>query len=162
MSDFHEAFHKTVGHEGGYVFDKDDPGGETHFGISKRSYPDLDIKNLTLDMAKEIYRNDYWLPMKCDEIEDQGVAAELFDFGVNAGHRQAVKTAQEAVTLLWKDIKVDGKIGPQTVQALNGYKHPDRLVVTMKSLRAMYYINLVREKPALGKFIGGWLMRVWK
>lgn len=162
MAKFEPAFADVLKHEGGYVEDPSDPGGATRYGISQRSYPDLDIRHLTLDMAKEIYRNDYWLKLKCDEIENQGVAAELFDFGVNAGHRQAVKTAQEAVTLLWKDIKVDGKIGSQTLQALNGYKHPDRLVVAMKSLRAMYYINLVREKPALGKFIGGWLMRIWK
>lgn len=162
MADFHKAFSKTVGHEGGYVFDNDDPGGETNYGISKRSYPDLDIKGLTLDRAKDIYRNDYWLKLKCDEIDDQALAAELFDFGVNAGLRQSVKTAQKAVALLWKDIKIDGKIGPQTVGALKGYKDPVRLVIAMKSLRAMYYIELVRRKPALRKFIGGWLMRVWK
>ncbi len=46
--------------EGGYVNDGNDPGGETNFGISKRAYPNLDIKNLTKDEAKQIYYRDYW------------------------------------------------------------------------------------------------------
>ena len=48
--------------EGGYVNDPRDPGGETNFGISKRSYPDVDIRALTKPQAIEIYRKDYWLP----------------------------------------------------------------------------------------------------
>ena len=55
-----EAFKKVIGHEGGYVFDPDDAGGETIYGISKRAYPHLDIKELTLDDARKIYFEDYW------------------------------------------------------------------------------------------------------
>ena len=49
MSAFDIAFKLTIGHEGGYVNDPDDPGGETNYGISKRSYPDVDIANITID-----------------------------------------------------------------------------------------------------------------
>ena len=60
MSNFDRAFRFLIGEEGGYVNDPADPGGETKFGISKRAYPQLDIKSLTLDQAKAIYRRDYW------------------------------------------------------------------------------------------------------
>ncbi len=57
---FNKAVRIILAHEGGYVNHPADPGGETNMGISKRSYPDLDIKNLTVAMAKEIYFRDFW------------------------------------------------------------------------------------------------------
>ena len=51
---FEEAVKSVLKHEGGYVNDPKDPGGETNFGISKRAFPDLDIKNLTEEDAIEI------------------------------------------------------------------------------------------------------------
>ena len=50
---FDEIIEKVLEHEGGYVNDPDDLGGETKYGITKRFYPDVDIKNLTIDGAKE-------------------------------------------------------------------------------------------------------------
>ena len=58
---FDEIIGITLHHEGGYVHDPKDLGGETNFGIAKRFYPDVDIKNLTEDEAKEIYKKDYWV-----------------------------------------------------------------------------------------------------
>jgi lysozyme family protein len=52
---FDAAISFVLSHEGGYSFDENDPGGETRWGISKRSHPNEDIKNLTVDRAKEIY-----------------------------------------------------------------------------------------------------------
>ena len=49
---FDEIIEVVLHHEGGYVNDPKDPGGETNFGIAKRSHPDVDIKNLTKDGAK--------------------------------------------------------------------------------------------------------------
>ena len=73
---FDEAFEELMILEGGYVNNPNDPGGETNFGICKRSYPDLDIKNLTKDIAKEIYFKEYY--DKCDKKELQKMA-ELFN-----------------------------------------------------------------------------------
>ncbi len=60
MSDFDTAVTKTLIHEGGsrVTDDPDDRGGLTRYGISQRSYPDLDIRNLTEDQAKEVYKRD--------------------------------------------------------------------------------------------------------
>ena len=62
---FDEIIEVVLHHEGGYVNDPKDPGGETNYGISKRAYPDVDIKNLTEDGAKDIYRRDYWEKYRC-------------------------------------------------------------------------------------------------
>jgi len=60
LVNFDEIIEVVLHHEGGYVNDPKDPGGETNFGIAKRSHPDVDIKNLTKDGAKEIYKEHYW------------------------------------------------------------------------------------------------------
>ena len=46
LKEFDDIIEITLHHEGGYVNDPDDLGGETNFGIAKRFYPDVDIKNL--------------------------------------------------------------------------------------------------------------------
>ena len=74
--------------EGGYVHDPLDPGGETNFGISKKSYPDLDIKNLTKEQAVEIYKRDYWLATKCDTLP-YPLDIIVFDTAVNMGRSRA-------------------------------------------------------------------------
>jgi len=71
-------------HEGGYSNDPRDAGGETRYGISKRAYPKLDIKNLTKREAIEIYRKDYWDAMKCDSLPEQ-IRLMVFDCAVNQG-----------------------------------------------------------------------------
>ena len=38
---------RLIEREGGYVNHPLDPGGETKYGITKRSYPDLDIQGLS-------------------------------------------------------------------------------------------------------------------
>ncbi len=81
-SSFEKAFEIIVGVEGGYSNDPNDPGGETKYGIAKRYHPDEDIKNLTLERAKEIYLNDYWMPNACDDANFP-LDICLFDSAVN-------------------------------------------------------------------------------
>ena len=76
---------KILLHEGGYVNDPDDAGGETKYGITKARYPNLDIKNLTPMQAIAIYKKDFYIPMKIEEIDDINLAMQYFDMGVNAG-----------------------------------------------------------------------------
>jgi len=82
--DFEQAVDFTLGWEGGYVNNPQDPGGETNFGISKRSYPLLDIKSLTIDQAKAIYFQDYWLAGRCAEF-GHPKSTILFDIAVISG-----------------------------------------------------------------------------
>ena len=91
---FERAFEIVVGHEGGYVNNPRDPGGETKYGISKRAHPDVDIKALTLDQARDIYRKDYWDPLKLD-AQPWHKALPLFDCAVNQGRGVALELYQQ-------------------------------------------------------------------
>ena len=111
---FAKAVLVVLENEGGYSNDPNDPGGETKYGISKRAYPNEDIKNLTLEKAKMIYRRDYWDAMKCGEMP-YSVALQIFDHGVNAGIDTSAKMLQRLVGVVQ-----DGKIGKLTLGAVKG------------------------------------------
>lgn len=96
---FDTAFAVVVGIEAGYVNDPDDPGGETQFGISKRAYPHVDIKNLTLEQAKQLYRDDYWHLCNCDALPAD-MALAVFDCAVNQGVSTALHLHTGATTLI--------------------------------------------------------------
>ena len=147
--DFDFAFKTVIGHEGGYSFDLRDPGGETKYGISKRSYPSINIKDLTLDHAKEIYRRDYWDKLRLDDIPEC-VRFDLFDAAVNSGVKTAIKFLQKACEVI-----PDGIMGPQTVAAANSMD-PQKLDKRLSGHRLMFLVSL-GTFPAFGK---GWVTRV--
>lgn len=159
MSDFRAAFERTFGFEGGYVNDPDDPGGETKWGISKRSYPHLDIKNLTRPQAEEIYLRDYWSRLRLDEVLDANIAAEMFDTGVNCGLSSAVTIAQRTCNALGSHLVVDSYIGPMTLRALNDHarRHRDTLLVTLNCLQAARYVELTEVNEKKKKYFRGWI-----
>jgi lysozyme family protein len=97
--------------EGAYVDDPQDTGRETKYGISKKSYPHLDIRNLTKLQAIEIYRADFWELLQCDHLPN-GLDLLIFDAAVNHGPGNAIRLLQEAVGFKGKD--VDGVMGPKT------------------------------------------------
>lgn len=109
--DWEAAIAFTLKQEGGYTLDPNDPGGETNFGISKKAYPSLDIKNLTIDEAKQIYFKDYWQACQCDQLPRR-FAISVFDTAVNQGQKKAQKFLQMVL-----DVDVDGVVGPKTIAA---------------------------------------------
>ena len=150
--DFREAIEVILKHEGGYVNDPVDPGGETNMGISKRAYPDLDIKGLTKQSVREIYYKDYWLKGKCPQVPDE-LRLIFFDMVVNMGKSRAVKILQKSVSAKGIKTTVDGGIGPQTISnTLKSGLEPERL----RSYRVKYYADLVNRKPSLVKYWFGW------
>jgi lysozyme family protein len=149
MMDFDRSFEKLIGHEGGYVNHPSDPGGETNFGISKRSYPMEDIKAMTLDRAKDIYRHDFWAPAGCDAVPEP-IKFDLFDMAVNSGVRQAIKTLQKAV-----GTKEDGLLGGLTLQAASSMS-PDRVLMRFNACRLLFMTGLAGW-PSFGK---GWARRI--
>jgi len=88
MKDFDKSLKFILKWEGGYSNDPRDPGGETKFGICKRSYPELDISKLTLEQAKEIYYQNYWLKCGCQNMT-YPLNLVVFDCAVNMGRRRA-------------------------------------------------------------------------
>ena len=153
MKNFNEIIEKVLEHEGGYVNDPKDLGGETKYGITKRFYPDIDIKNLTIEQAKEIYKKDYWDKNKVESLP-QNLWHIYFDMCVNMGKRTAVKVLQRAANNRGKDLEVDGGLGPKTIEALNGVEL-DRV----RAFRVKYYVDLITAKPEQEKFYLGWFRR---
>ena len=95
MTNFQQAITFTLKWEGGYVNHPNDPGGETNYGISKRSYPDEDIKNLTVARAMEIYNKDYWRAYNLDSVPSP-LCVVLFDMFVNMRPTTVTRLRQEA------------------------------------------------------------------
>ena len=107
LTQFDDIIEVVLHHEGGYVNDPKDPGGETNFGIAKRSHPDVDIKNLTKDGAKEIYKEVYWDKNKVESLPED-LRHIYFDMCVNQGKGRAVKILQQAANAKGAGLKVDG------------------------------------------------------
>src|SRR6266567_3072297 len=128
---FAQSIKFVLKHEGRYVNDPNDAGGETKFGISKKSYPTLDIKNLTSEQACDIYYNDYWVPSKSATLPYPECVA-VFDTAVNNGL---------------------GKV--KSWWSMNPFD-----VDTFLTNRTMFYIQLVKQKPADQIYLKGWLARV--
>lgn len=156
---FLEAFEELIGIEGGYVNDPDDPGGETKYGISKRSYPHLDIARLTLEEAEAIYKKDFWDYLRLDDVYDNRVKFELFEQAVNFGQGQAAMNVQAALNLLGKTIKFDGIVGSETIKAINTTESVP-LLKTLNGLQFGLYAQICRKDPSQKKFFVGWLKRV--
>ena len=153
MKSFNEIIEKVLEHEGGYVNDPKDLGGETKYGITKRFYPDVDIKNLTIEQAKEIYKKDYWDKNRVESLP-QNLWHIYFDMCVNMGKRTAVKVLQRAAVNKGRDIEVDGGLGPMTIGALKGVEL-DRV----RAFRVKYYVDLITARPEQEKFYLGWFRR---
>ncbi len=153
MKTFDEIIEQVLEHEGGYVNDPKDLGGETKYGITKRFYPDTDIKNLTIEQAKEIYKKDYWDKNKVESLP-QNLWHIYFDMCVNMGKRTAVKVLQRAAVNRGKNIDVDGGLGPMTIGALKGVEL-DRV----RAFRVKYYVDLITARPEQEKFFLGWFRR---
>ena len=153
LTKFDDIIEVVLHHEGGYVNDPDDPGGETNFGVAKRSHPDVDIANLTKDGAKEIYKQVYWDKNKVESLSED-LRHIYFDMCVNQGRGRAVKILQKAANAKGANLKVDGGMGPMTIAAMNGVEL-DRV----RAYRVKYYADLVTRKPDLEKFYFGWFRR---
>jgi lysozyme family protein len=155
---FDEAVAEIFEHEGGYVNDPNDPGGETIYGISRRSHPKAWEKGKpTVAAAKKIYKKHYWdnPRLHCSKLHP-AIALCIFDSAVNQGARVAAKTAQDAI-----NVKQDGWIGPITAKALN--RNPKRSIERFMAARSMRYARLDKDdrKDDIYDLYGeGWMVRV--
>lgn len=128
--------------EGGYVNDKYDSGGETKYGISKKSYSDVDIRNLTLDEAKAIYKKDYWDACGCDSLKEP-LDIVVFDTAVNMG----VGRAKEFLTKIREN-------------PANGPIVEPGLAMKYLELRDNKYNAIVAKNPSQKRFLKGWYNRM--
>jgi lysozyme family protein len=159
-SRFLKAFERVIYHEGGHSNNASDLGNETKYGISKRSYPHLDIKSLTLDKARQIYYCDFWIKGKFENITDEAIAIKLFEISIHTGIAQANKLIQRALRSTGKVVVEDGIIGQITLTAINEADSTD-LLAALKSEVAGYYRLIAQANPSQQKFITGWLNRAY-
>ena len=167
MSDFRTAFLITIdnAHEGGFQKMPNDSGnwtggvigvGElkgTKYGISAREYPDLDIENLTVDQAIQIYQEGYW-KQNYSSISDQFVANKLFDMGVLFGVGSVVKILQTVLK-----IAVDGVFGPGSLEAVNSVE-PVSLLAAYKTGLINHALGVVAANPGDRPFFADWVRRI--
>lgn len=150
MDTFDKVIEFVLAEEGGYVNNPADPGGETNFGISKRQYPDTDIRNLTKDQAKAIYKNDFWAFVQGDKLPI-GIALVLMDSAVNMGPTTAIHILQDAL-----NIASDGKLGPFTLSRVLAVREINSFIAEYSALRFFGY----SEMNAFRTFGLGWGRRV--
>lgn len=169
---FEQALTTILRFEGGYVNDPDDPGGATNKGIIQKTYDSyrrvkgLDerpVRQITDEEVREIYERDYWRAVRCDKFSaTHGYSALAhFDCAVNQGSFLASKLLQNAINVTHeKDvIKVDGIIGPKTLQALS--ELDDRkLCTTILRLRKTRYLDLFNRNPKLLKWKKSYIHRL--
>lgn len=155
MANFEKALVKVLAEEGGskYTETKGDAGGATKYGISQKAFPNLNIRELTLDKAAEIYRSEYWEAIKGDLIASQKVAECIFDCAVNTGVKKASILIQESVYA-----KVDGVIGSRTITLINA-SNESAILFNFTQRRINYYNQIVAKNPSQAKFINGWTAR---
>ena len=156
-SSYEAALARVLAHEGGYTNDPADPGGPTNFGITIHDYRKYvkpaatatDVRAMTVDEAKAIYRGQYWDAQRCDELP-AGVDYAVFDYGVNSGIGRSVKVLQQCL-----GVAMDGKIGPATLAAAAA-ADAEALIAEICDKR-LRFLQSLRTWPVFGK---GWARRV--
>lgn len=149
QSNFDASMAEVFRHEGGYANDPHDPGGETNMGISKRSYPNENIKGMTRDRAKAIYRRDFWNAVSGDSLP-AGLDLVAFDPAVNSGVSRGAKWLQQAL-----GVKADGKIGPNTIATAKA-ANAEAVIDRACDLRLAW----LRTLPTWSRYGKGWTSRV--
>lgn len=182
MSDFYISLVEVLKREGGWVDNKNDPGGATNLGVSLRyllSRGDLDhdglpdgdldhdgdidaddIRKMTEADAAKIYRTGWWDKYAYGTLRAQEVATKVFDMSVNMGARQAHLLLQRACNdcRAVPPVVDDGVVGPATYLAANGL-YPEALCAALRQRCLAYYHLLIDRNPKLEVFRKGWERR---
>lgn len=150
---FDQIFERVMGHEGGYVNNPKDPGGETNWGVTigtarANGYHGA-MRSMTRLQAKEIYRKAFWERAKCAQYHS-AIGFQVFDAAINHGIGNAVRMLQRAV-----GAADDGKVGNETLGAIN-LKSLDDVLVLFNAERLEFYTKL----KTFDTFGRGWSRRV--
>ena len=175
MADFKIAYDKTAKFEGGYANNPKDRGGETYKGIARNFFPKWkgwqvidkldkkDVKKLNSVLAHDnqmqewvhrFYQDNFWSQIRGNEIQDQEVANNIYDFAVNSGVSRAIKYMQMVL-----GVEVDGQFGPVTLGKLNTFGEMT-FVNKYKKERLDFLNKIVQNNPSQKTFLAGWTSRV--
>ena len=157
----HQSFNKIMEWEGGGRYHEvfGDAGGATKWGVSQRTYPHLDIRNLDVETARGIFRRDYWDKVSADVLPE-AIQHAVVDFAFNSGPKRAAVKLQRAINyaLGVDNLVEDGQIGPKTVYYA-GEPGGHRLLTVYRALRVEFLVGIANRDPSQRKFLYGWLRR---
>jgi len=166
MADFNIAYPITAAHEGAYVNDPTDRGGETYAGITRKNFPDwtgwktIDIVKPKAkqyipqlsDEVKEFYRVHFWNKQGLSGVMSQKIANAIYDWYINSGG-YAIKAIQRLVNAV-----DDGALGIQSIKAINACNEQELLNKYIAE-RIAFYKRIVEKDPTQKKFLNGWTNR---
>lgn len=162
MADYKQLIPFILKSEGGYVNDPTDSGGPTNKGVTLNTYRSVygraktinDLKHMTDNEWRHIFKTLYWDKCKADDITDQSIANLLVDWAYNSGPSVAIRHIQRIV-----GVEADGIIGRKTLSAINQHS-PLPLFGALKQDRIAFYHTTATKNPLKKKFLKGWLNRV--
>ncbi len=176
MNAFDSALKHTLGIEGDFSDDPSDSGGATKWGITEsvaRAFGySGQMKDMSVSLAKSIYRQNYWDLLKLDPIAElsEDIALEMFDTGVNCGVGFAGECLQRSLTAFnrnekdYPDLVVDGLVGQMTISAIRaflekrGLDGETVLLRALNSLQGARYIKIAEHNAVQERFIYGWFL----
>ena len=162
MANFAQAYERMIVNEGGYKLTNiaSDRGGQTYAGIARNRWPnwygwrDIDAGQVPdSELVRKFYRENFWDKVRGDDIDNQAIANNLFDFSVNAGTTIAVKLAQLVV-----GTTPDGAIGPKTLVAINA-ANQEWFRAAYAMAKIARYRDIVTKDRSQAKFLLGWINR---
>ncbi len=156
-TNFDQCLALVLKHEGGWVNDPHDPGGETNMGVTKKTWEDWvghpvppgSLKTLTVADVAPVYRKNYWDKVRGDDLPD-GVDYAVFDYAVNSGVTRASRQLQACAR-----VEADGIIGMKTLAAVKA-ADPVALIKCICDNRLAFLKSL----PTWNRFGKGWGNRV--
>jgi lysozyme family protein len=176
-SSVQKALVVVFGHEGGLQCDRNDPGnwtggkvgngrqGCTKFGIATNTYPNLDIRNLTIEQAGKLYERDFWKPLHLSELESQGLANEIFDTAVNCGVGTGGNIVLQLVNIFGPaHYKLNGKVNSEQIEWINKFTRKKSNRVTfykaLNVLQGERYLHIITHNPKMMRYSNSWFSRV--
>ena len=179
MAQFHDALNFVLKNEGGIADDPNDNGKTTNKGISLRFLRTLSeeklrkygifetptsdtVLGLSDDQIIKIYEGEFWDDAPFEKIQGQLLCNRVFDMCVNSGLGTGIKCLQLALKPLLKDeIKVDGILGKETLNAVNS--NPESWIITaFRNERAREYKEICESHPEKKRYLNDWLTRAYR
>jgi len=156
---FYYALSWHLKHEGLIANHPLDPGGFTYAGISQNAHVNWEGwkyftngKPIPESMIVSFYDSLVWRPMMCDSVPP-AIAFYLFDTACLIGTPYTIYLLQKSL-----NIKPDGIIGPQTLQAIRN-QNPKDLLSKLHASRISLHNKIVQKYPNLNVFYKGWVRR---
>lgn len=175
---FEEALTAVVGVEGDFSNEANDNGGATRFGITEntaRAYGYAgDMRALPFSTAAAIYRQGYWDVIRLDDVDQVSaiLSLELFNIAVNMDPHVAATFLQRCLNSfnkrgsIYRDIVADGRVGDQTIAALNGfnaYRGAEGIDTVLpraiSCLQGARYIKIAENDEKQETFVYGWILK---